>query len=178
MSDATDASTADEKPKGGKKSLLFGVLGAVALGGAAFYLTYSGILDPGSLLGKKGGETENHAAAESGGHAASEGGAPILGDIAFVPIDPITISLPPGSSARHLRFVGQLQVTPDHMAGVTQLMPRIIDVLNTYLRAVEVSDLEQPASIPRLRAQMLRRVQVVTGEGQVSDLLITEFTLN
>ena len=30
----------------------------------------------------------------------------------------------------------------------------------------------------RLRAQMLRRVQMVTGEGRVRDLLITEFVLN
>jgi len=30
----------------------------------------------------------------------------------------------------------------------------------------------------RLRSQMLRRVQVVTGEGRVRDLLIMEFVLN
>ncbi len=39
-------------------------------------------------------------------------------------------------------------------------------------------DLENPAAIQRLRAQMLRRVQVVTGEGRVRDLLVTEFILN
>ena len=50
-------------------------------------------------------------------------------------------------------------------------MPRVLDVLNTYLRAVEVRDLEEPASLARLRAQMLRRIQVVTGEGRVRDLL-------
>ena len=57
-------------------------------------------------------------------------------------------------------------------------MPRVLDVLNTYLRAVEVRDLEQPSSAARLRAQMLRRVQVVTGEGRVRDLLVTEFVMN
>ena len=57
-------------------------------------------------------------------------------------------------------------------------MPRVLDVLNTYLRAVEVRDLEEPAALARLRAQMLRRVQVVTGEGRVRDLLVTEFVLN
>ena len=56
-------------------------------------------------------------------------------------------------------------------------MPRVLDVLNTYLRAVEVRDLEEPSSLVKLRAQMLRRVQVVTGEGKVRDLLITEFVL-
>ena len=88
------------------------------------------------------------------------------------------ISLPPGSSAKHLRFAGQLEVAPEHAAEVAQLMPRVLDVLNTYLRAVEVKDLEEPAALPRLRAQMLRRIQVVTGEGRVRDLLVTEFVLN
>ena len=57
-------------------------------------------------------------------------------------------------------------------------MPRVLDVLNSYLRAVEVSDLEDPSALVRLRAQMLRRVQIVTGEGRVRDLLVTEFVLN
>jgi flagellar FliL protein len=57
-------------------------------------------------------------------------------------------------------------------------MPRIQDVLNTYLRAVDVEDLEEPAALLRLRAQMLRRVQVVVGDGPVRDLLVTEFVLN
>jgi len=53
----------------------------------------------------------------------------------------------------------------------------ILDVLNTYLRAVELRDVENPAAMTRLRAQMLRRVNIVTGEGRVNDLLITEFVL-
>ena len=88
------------------------------------------------------------------------------------------VSLPPGSSAKHLRFIGQLEVEPQTMKNVASLMPRILDTMNTYLRAVDVQDLEQPSSVPKLRAQMLRRIQVVAGEGQVRDLLITEFVLN
>jgi flagellar FliL protein len=76
-------------------------------------------------------------------------------EVAFVALDPIMISLAPGASARHLRFSGQLEVEP-----------------------LLADDLEQPAAIARLRAQMLRRIQVVTGEGRVRDLLITEFILN
>jgi flagellar FliL protein len=93
-------------------------------------------------------------------------------------MDPIMISLPPGSSSKLLRFTGQLEVTPAYAEEVVKLMPRILDVLNTYLRAVEVRELEQPASAVRMRAQMLRRVQVVTGEGRVRDLLVTEFVMN
>jgi len=57
-------------------------------------------------------------------------------------------------------------------------MPWIQDVLNTYLRAVSETDLESPAMLDRLRAQMLHRVQVVSGEGLVRDFLISEFVLN
>jgi flagellar FliL protein len=69
-------------------------------------------------------------------------------------------------------------VAPEDAATVAALMPRVLDVLNTYLRAVQARDIEDPAALARLRAQMLRRIQVVTGDGQVRDLLITEFVLN
>ena len=57
-------------------------------------------------------------------------------------------------------------------------MPRIVDILNTYLRAVQPQDLDSPTALLRLRVQMLHRVQVVAGQGVVRDLLITEFILN
>ena len=51
-------------------------------------------------------------------------------------------------------------------------------MLNGYLRAVDVEDIEDPSSLVRLRAQMLRRIQIVVGQDAVSDLLIIEFVLN
>jgi flagellar FliL protein len=164
MSEAVDATAPppSDSPKSGLKGILFGVVAAGALGGGAFYAVQSGLVD--SLLASK--------------HDAGHEAATILGDVAFVPMEPIMISLPPGSSAKLLRFTGQLEVAPDYAAEVKSLMPRVLDVLNTYLRAVDVRDLEQPSSAVRLRAQMLRRVQVVTGEGRVRDLLVTEFVMN
>ena len=151
----------DEPPKKSKKGLLLGLVGAVLLGGGGFYAVYSGLLD--SLI-----SPDPKVEIKVDGEA----------DIAFVAMDPIMVSLPPGSSAKHLRFIGQLEVEPQKMKNVASLMPRILDTMNTYLRAVDVQDLEQPSSVPKLRAQMLRRIQVVAGEGQVRDLLITEFVLN
>jgi len=58
------------------------------------------------------------------------------------------------------------------------LKPRIVDVLNGYLRAVTFAEMADPNALARLRGQMLRRIQVVTGEGRVKDLLIMEFVLN
>ncbi len=99
-------------------------------------------------------------------------------NVSFVAIDPIVISLGVQSSARHLRFASQLEVQNPFAPDVTALLPRIVDVLNSYLRAVEVAQLEDPAALVRLKAQMLRRIQIVTGEGRVRDLLISEFVLN
>lgn len=165
MTDAidTNALPVPAGRKSGAMGLILGAVAAALLGGGAFLAVYTGRIGPEMFAG-------------GGGHGA-QAVAPI-GDIAFLAMEPITISLPPGASARHLRFGGQLEVAAAQEAPVRELMPRILDVLNTYLRAVDVRDLEAPSAIPRLRAQMLRRIQVVTGEGRVRDLLITEFILN
>jgi flagellar protein FliL len=154
----------DEAPK--KKSklpLLIGIVLMLILGGGGFYATYSGMI--------LGGGTE-----VADDHAPD--GETAVPDIAFVPIDPLIVSLGTSGRARHLRFSSQLEVSKAHQEEVTMLMPRILDVLNGYLRAVEVAELEDPSALIRLRAQMLRRVQIVSGEGRVRDLLVTEFVLN
>jgi flagellar FliL protein len=164
---ATDpAAAAPSRPKKRRLGLILGIVGALALGGGGFYAVWSGLVDPAGLF------------AGGGGHGGGHGEAELPADVAFVPMEPIMVSLPPGSSARLLRFAGQLEVAPEHAAEVAAVLPRVVDVLNTFLRAVEPRDLEQPAALAPLRAQMLRRIQVVTGEGQVKDLLITEFVLN
>lgn len=161
----------EEAPK--KKSklpLLLGVVLAVVLGGGGFYATYSGML-------AGGGVDDGDHGAHGGGHD-DHGAVAALGDIAFVELDPLIISLGHGSTSRHLRFKAQLEVEAAYQSDVSHLMPRILDVLNGYLRAVRIEDLEERAALIRLRAQMLRRIQIVTGEGRVRDLLVTEFVLN
>nr|WP_205911789.1 flagellar basal body-associated FliL family protein [Rhodobacter sp. SGA-6-6] len=143
--------------------MVLGLVLALVLGGGGFYAAWAGlILAPAA---------PDHAEAEE------EKPGP-LPDIAFVPVEPVVISLGPGSFSRHLKFTAQLEVAKSYADEVTLLMPRILDVLNSYLRAVAVAELEDPAAMARLRAQMLRRVQIVTGEGRVRDLLVTEFVLN
>lgn len=152
-------------PSGGKKRLLFGLLAAVFLGVGGFYVVFSG------LVGGKSA-TEDHE--ESDEHAAVDP----LPDIEFIPLDSMVVSLGKDAANKHLLFTAQLEVSERYAEEVKHLLPRILDVLNGYLRAVKFEDIENPASLVRLRAQMLRRVQVVTGEGRVRDLLITEFVLN
>lgn len=153
-------------PKKSKKPLIIGLILAILLGGGGFYATYSGMI---------------LAPAEDGaGHGAehAESAPDALPDIAFVPIEPLVISLGDAASARYLRFTSQLEVNGPMVPDVTLLMPRIVDVINGYLRAIEPASLDQPSMMLKIRAQLLRRVQMVTGEGRVRDLLITEFVLN
>ena len=152
----SDAAIGVEMPaRRSRKPLLLGLLLAALGGGGAFYAVWSGMIGVPS--------------------AESPRSAP---DIAFVPVEPLVISLPPGARAQFLRLTAQLEVDSAHRKAVTDLMPRIQDIMNSYLRAVETTDLESPAALVRLRAQLLRRVQIVTGDGMVRDLLITEFVLN
>jgi len=116
-----------------------------------------------------------------GGEESIEEEPQIIASVAmteFVPIDRMVITLGSGRKTRHLNFGAALEVAPEYKEEVTNLMPRILDILNTYLRAVELKDIESPSAMTRLRAQMLRRVNIVSGEGRVNDLLITEFVLN
>jgi flagellar protein FliL len=158
---ATAETPQDEAPtKRSKKPLLIGVVLALLLGGGGFYATWSGMI---------------FAAQGASGH---EGAPTSLSGIAFVPLEPMVISLGAGAGSKHLRFAAQVEVVDTAAADVTLLTPRILDVLNSYLRAIDVASIEDPQAMARLRAQMLRRIQIVTGEGRVRDLLITEFVLN
>jgi flagellar FliL protein len=150
--------------KGSKMPLIIGIVLALLGSGGGFFAAQSGMLNGAENL------------EEEGAHADSHAPAPKIAT--FVALDPLVISLPRSGGRDHLRFSAQLEVAPEYADEVAAIKPRIVDVLNGYLRAVELADLEDPAALARLRGQMLRRVQIVTGEGRVFDLLIMEFVLS
>lgn len=172
MADTEKIPEEGTEPASKKKSklpLILGLVLALAGGGGGFYAVYSGMF--------LGGESHG---GPSNGQIDAEAGESIktLPDIAFVAVDPMVISLGLGASSQHLRFRAQLEVPSKHESEVEMLMPRVVDVLNSYLRALEVEDLADAAALVRLRAQMLRRIQIVTGSSRINDLLIMEFVLN
>ncbi len=158
MSQTDDSDTSEKKTS--KLPLLLGVVIALLGGGGAFYAVWSGML--------LAPETEGMA----------ETPAEPLEPVAFVSLDPIVISLPRSSAHKHLRFRAEVEVEPSYQEEVAALKPRIIDVLHTYLGALEPEQIEAPGALARLRGQMLRRLRVVAGEGRVRDLLIAEFVLD
>lgn len=164
MTDSSDVDDSAPK-KASKLPLLAGLVLAIFGGGGGFFAVQMGQIG--------GGEV-----AETTGKDAAVPGESEKIEVSFVAIDPLVISLPGAGGRDHLRFAAQLEVPPAYAAEVEAIKPRVIDVLNGYLRAIDIALLEDPATLTRLRAQMLRRVQVVAGPGRVSDLLIMEFVLS
>lgn len=165
----TDTAGEDARAKSTKLPLILGIGLALAGGGGGFYAVYSGM-----ILGSESGDGPGgHMMADAGGKDVKA-----LPDIAYIPIEPLVISLGDGATGRHLRFRAQLEVASPYQSEVEAVMPRVVDVLNSYLRALETRDLSDSTALVRLRAQMLRRVQIVTGGDRVNDLLIMEFVLN
>lgn len=165
MADATvEQEEAPEKK--GKKGIVVGlILGLIGAAGG-YFLTSSGLLP-------FGGNAETKVLQDS------EKGAPpkTLADVGFVDLSPVIVSVNAGNS-RHLKFHAQLEVNAPYIADVEKMQPRIMDVLNGYLRAIEISDIEDPLALMRIRGHLLRRFSIVVGEGRVRDVLVMEFVLN
>ena len=130
--------------------------------GGGFYATYSGMI----ALPFGGGD-----------ESKTEYKEPKDLDIAFLSLDEMVITLGPGAAATHLIFQAELETIPTGVEALSKLRPRIVDVFNTYLRAVEERDLRTPGGMTKMRAQLLRRVRVVVGEIEVRDLLFTKFIM-
>lgn len=151
--------------KGSKLPLLIGLILFCAAAGGGFYATFSGMLSVTALIGgdKAAGEGEMEVASIS---------AP-----SYVPVGEIVIPLGPQAKAEFLLMTAEIEISPDDAAAFEALMPRIRDLFNTYLRAVEARDLEQPDATLRLRDQLLRRLRVIADPTAPRDLLFTSFIL-
>jgi len=165
---------AEAAPKSKSRMLLFAAPVALLLGGASFYAVYAGLVAL-PFLDPPAQETTAEAAAEE--PFGPEGSSPAE-TAAYVALDPLVITLGERAGSRHLKLTVQVETSAEGRDGVAAVKPRIADVLNTFLRAVDESDVAEPRAMIRLRAQMLRRVRLVTPPGAVRDLLIQEFVLN
>lgn len=163
MSQNADAPNTKEKlhKKKGLMPILIGMIGALALGGGGFYAIYSGLILSG----------QDKADAQS---ARSEP-KPLP---TYLAIEQLTLSLAAPSGAEHLRLSAHVEIADGRLSEAEAYRPRFLSVINTYLRAVEPSDLREATALIRLRAQILRRLQMVAGADLVDDFLITEFILN
>lgn len=164
MAQNADSSGSDVETPSKNRVLLpimVGVLGAALLGGGGFYIVYSGLI-PGNNAPKTAQTTKPEVRP-----------APT-----YMPIEQLTLSLATPGTSQHLRLSAHIEVADGRLAEAEPFRPRFLSVINTYLRAVDPSDLEDPTILMRLRAQLLRRLQMVAGDDLIDDFLITEFILN
>ena len=159
-----DVAEVETPPKKGKLGTVIVLVVALVAAGGGFFAAFSGMIP-------LGGSSEVHA--------ESDAEAPLkaLGSNVYVELDPLVVNIRSSSKYQLLKFVGQLEVKPDHAADIESIKPRLMDVMNTYLNALEAARFEDPIALIKLRAQLLRRLQVISGEGRIEDLLIMEFIL-
>lgn len=157
VAENADAETITPPKKRRLLPLMAALIAAIGLGGGSFYAVYSGLL--------------------LGSDDRAKPAAPLDMDFVYIPLENMTISLVSAGGARLLRFSGQIEVAGTSHADMLRMQPRFLDVVNTYLHALDPVDLEAPAALIRLRAQILRRLQIVAGDGHIRDFLITEFIL-
>ena len=159
MADEEEVEDEESAPKKKKGGLVIGLVLALVGGGGAFAVT-SGMLGGG------------------GGEAPAPANESIGDDLAFVSMEPMTVSVGDPSTRRHLRFRAELEVDSAVQSDVEKLLPRVVDVLNTYLQSLTIAEIEDPSALLTLRSQMRRRIDLVVGGDRVHDLLVMEFVLN
>lgn len=150
----------DTPPKKSKARLWIGAALALVLlgGGATAWLA--------GLLPLEGAGA---AAAERGGEAAAR-------PAVFIDVPDLVVNVNvTGTRLRFLKLVASLEVGGERQAeAVRQLLPRITDNINLYLRTVEPDDMGGAAGVYRIKRDLLARINQVVAPHEVRDVLIKE----
>jgi flagellar FliL protein len=161
-------------PKAGKRRLLLLVVATILVlgagAGAAAYFT-------GLLPGVPGAPADpEHAAAAAEPGTGGEGAEGTPMPIVFVDMPDLIVNLQ--SDAPRMRFLKlrvSLEVAGEANAEtVRQLMPRVMDSFQVYLRALTVEEVRGAAGMQRLKEDLIARVNLAVEPTQVSAVLLKE----
>lgn len=170
---------------GGKKKLVIIILILLfVLGGAGAGLYFSGFLDK-FLKKEEVTESTEHAKAEEKPAALEcvkdSHGKEVCGPpgAKFLQIPNMVVNLNSDDGApRYLRLSVQLEFkNAQDMAAVEQVLPRVVDQFQTYLRELRVRDLRGSAGIYRLQMELLARVNQAAYPTEVQDVLFQEILI-
>lgn len=164
------------KSKAGRRRVLLIITVAtvvvlVGAGGTTAY--FLGLLGPApaSAANLEHGDAADEPGSAGGEHADGEAAA-----IVFVDMPDIIVNLQ--SDAPRMRFL-KLRVALE-VAGaptadtVKQLLPRVLDSFQLYLRALTVEDARGPAGMQRLKEELTARVNLAVEPARVNDVLFKE----
>jgi len=151
-------------PKGGlngKKLVLFIILPVLLLIGGVAGAYFAGLLDP--LLGR------HEAAAET---------APklVAPQTVFFDLPQMLVNLNTGGRKNnYLKIAISLELTSqEDSVELQNLLPRVVDNFQVYLRELRVEDLRGSAGVQRLREELLMRVNNAVHPIEVRDVLFKE----
>ncbi len=179
--DGADAHEEGGDSGGKKKIIILIVVVLFVLGGAGAGLYFSGFLD--KFLKKE--EVTEHVEGEAD-HAAlectkDEHGKEVCAPpgAKFLQIPNMVVNLNSDDGApRYLRLSVQLEFKSEaDMAAVEQVLPRVVDQFQTYLRELRVRDLRGSAGIYRLQMELLARVNQAAYPTEVQDVLFQEILI-
>jgi len=171
--DAGDSELDDEEVEGGggsgKKRLLIVIAAVLVLilgGAAAAYFT--GLLQP--VVDMLSGGQDAVAVDELDQQQV------ISGDAVFYDLQEMLVNINTGGrKAVYLKIRVSLELeNGDDIAKVEEMMPRIVDNFQIYLRELRIEDLKGSAGMYRLREELLKRVSVAVAPAKVNDVLFKE----
>jgi flagellar FliL protein len=154
------------KKSGAKKLILFIVLPLVLVMGIAAGLYFSGVADP--ILGMVTGKEP--------GAAKGEDKPASLQAAVFYDLPDMLVNL--NATGRRQAFLKirvslELEKATD-IPRIEQVMPRIVDKFQVYLRELRLEDLQGAAGVYRLREELLSRVNTAVRPAKVNDVLFKE----
>ena len=140
----------------------------LVVGGAAAY-----------FMGLIGGGTATQEVAAIEEDLSVEGDGAADPNAVFLKIPEMIVNLSSSDGQpRYLRLSVQLELkTEAEKESVQQVMPRVIDQFQTYLRELRVRDLRGSAGIYRLQMELLSRVNASAYPVEVQDVLFQEILI-
>jgi len=150
------------KGGGRRKWILLAVaLLLLLLGGAAAGLWFGGILP--KWLGM--------APARNDGHAAEEAAGPV-----YLDLPEMVANLSAGARrTSYVKLKVRLELTrAEDVARVQAVMPRLMDMLHTYVREMRPEELRGSAGTYRLREELLARALLAAAPVRIRDVLFVE----
>lgn len=151
-------------PRGGlngKKLVLFIILPLLLLIGGLAGAYFAGLLDP--LLGKHEAPVE-------------EAHEPAVPQTVFFDLPQMLVNLNTGGKKNnYLKIAISLELTSqEDSVALQNLLPRVVDNFQVYLRELRVEDLRGSAGVQRLREELLLRVNKAVHPIEVRDVLFKE----
>lgn len=158
-SDATEGSG-----KSGS-SLIFQIIMVLVVGAASFAAVF--------LLPRDEPASTEHGSEHGSEHADAEPELDLAPDTTFLELTPLTLSL--SDNRRTLKIGITLEVISGEEGYIDPDDPKIRDAFMGYLRSLRTEQLEDAAFMAQMRAQLLRRAEVILGPGKIHGILITDF---